>query len=575
MRNSADQTEHCSRKYKEERIPVKKTLFRKYLKITSLIILVSFLCLGSVMVVFVSRYRNMERRELLLQNAHGVSNIAATSLLKEDKNTFTIDGNRMEEFVSAFSENIDACILVTDVDGKIVMSHNDVRLQANVDGTSTTLDKDILDYVIRNGQYYGKTDLGGYFGEKYGVAGVPIVVTNENGVETTIGAAFAASSLAAVTGFQAEVIKMFFLAGIAAFMVAFGVTWLYSYRMTRPLRTMCDATKSFAMGDFSVRVPVFSDDEVGELAKAFNQMAETLANSESMNRNFIANVSHELKTPMTTISGFIDGIIDGTIPPEKEQYYLGIVSTEVKRLSRLVKTMLDLSRIDSGKMVLRRARFDISNTIFVALLSFESKIDEKKIEIRGLEDSQPIFVDGDPDMIHQVLYNLLENAVKFTNVNGYIEIHAVEEPERVTVSIRNSGPGISPDDVKMIFDRFYKTDKSRSQDKNGMGLGLYIVKTMVQLHGGEIHVESVENEYTLFEFWIPNHSEKSEKKKTPKTIIKNKTEKPGTVEVVDTVERIEGEAVDAVPVVQEIVDVTDSTVEVDSPRQKERGQQGK
>ena len=575
MRNSADQTEHCSRKYKEERIPVKKTLFRKYLKITSLIILVSFLCLGSVMVVFVSRYWNMERRELLLQNAHGVSNIAATSLLKEDKNTFTIDGNRMEEFVSAFSENIDACILVTDVDGKIVMSHNDVRLQANVDGTSTTLDKDILDYVIRNGQYYGKTDLGGYFGEKYGVAGVPIVVTNENGVETTIGAAFAASSLAAVTGFQAEVIKMFFLAGIAAFMVAFGVTWLYSYRMTSPLRTMCDATKSFAMGDFSVRVPVFSDDEVGELAKAFNQMAETLANSESMNRNFIANVSHELKTPMTTISGFIDGIIDGTIPPEKEQYYLGIVSTEVKRLSRLVKTMLDLSRIDSGKMVLRRARFDISNTIFVALLSFESKIDEKKIEIRGLEDSQPIFVDGDPDMIHQVLYNLLENAVKFTNVNGYIEIHAVEEPERVTVSIRNSGPGISPDDVKMIFDRFYKTDKSRSQDKNGMGLGLYIVKTMVQLHGGEIHVESVENEYTLFEFWIPNHSEKSEKKKTPKTIIKNKTEKPGTVEVVDTVERIEGEAVDAVPVVQEIVDVTDSTVEADSPRQKERGQQGK
>ena len=575
MRNSADQTEHCSRKYKEERIPVKKTLFRKYLKITSLIILVSFLCLGSVMVVFVSRYWNMERRELLLQNAHGVSNIAATSLLKEDKNTFTIDGNRMEEFVSAFSENIDACILVTDVDGKIVMSHNDVRLQANVDGTSTTLDKDILDYVIRNGQYYGKTDLGGYFGEKYGVAGVPIVVTNENGVETTIGAAFAASSLAAVTGFQAEVIKMFFLAGIAAFMVAFGVTWLYSYRMTRPLRTMCDATKSFAMGDFSVRVPVFSDDEVGELAKAFNQMAETLANSESMNRNFIANVSHELKTPMTTISGFIDGIIDGTIPPEKEQYYLGIVSTEVKRLSRMVKTMLDLSRIDSGKMVLRRARFDISNTIFVALLSFESKIDEKKIEIRGLEDSQPIFVDGDPDMIHQVLYNLLENAVKFTNVNGYIEIHAVEEPERVTVSIRNSGPGISPDDVKMIFDRFYKTDKSRSQDKNGMGLGLYIVKTMVQLHGGEIHVESVENEYTLFEFWIPNHSEKSEKKKTPKTIIKNKTEKPGTVEVVDTVERIEGEAVDAVPVVQEIVDVTDSTVEADSPRQKERGQQGK
>ncbi|MDD5952721.1 MAG: HAMP domain-containing sensor histidine kinase [Oscillospiraceae bacterium] len=554
-----------------------KTLFKKYLSVISVIILISFVCMGTIMVVFVSRYWHMEQRNLLLQNAQGVANVATKSLLNEKDNTFTIDGERMEEFVSAFSENINACILVTDINGKIVMCHNSIQLNANEsDAKQPSLDKALVNQVIRDGQYYGTTDLGGYFAEDYCVVGVPIVVTSENGIQTTIGTTFAASSLAFVTGFRAEVVKMFFLAGIAAFLVAFGVTWLYSYKMTRPLRSMCEATKSFAMGDFSVRVPVFSDDEIGELAKAFNQMAETLASSESMNRNFIANVSHELKTPMTTISGFIDGIIDGTIPPEKQNYYLGIVSQEVKRLSRLVKTMLDLSRIDSGKMVLRSARFDISNTIFVALLSFESQIEEKKIEIRGLEDCEPIFVNGDPDMIHQVLYNLLENAVKFTNEGGYIEIHALETPERVTVSIRNSGPGIPPDDVKMIFDRFYKTDKSRSQDKNGMGLGLYIVKTMVQLHGGEIRAESVENDYTLFEFWIPNTGDKGDKKKTVKTIIKNKAEKPGTVEVVESIERIEGEPVDKVPEAVEIVDVTDSAVETspDAARKRE-GKKGK
>ena len=368
--------------------------------------------------------------------------------------------------------------------------------------------------------------------------------------------------------------KMFLLAAMAAFMVAFGVAWLFSYRITRPLRVMSDATKSFAMGDFTVRVPVYSNDEVGELAVAFNQMAETLASSEAMNRNFIANVSHELKTPMTTISGFVDGIIDGTIPPERQSYYLGIVSQEVKRLSRLVKTMLDLSRIDSGKMKLHKSRFDINNTIVLTLLSFESKIEEKEIDIRGLEDFEPLYVDGDPDMIHQVLYNLLENAVKFTDEGGYIEVHTTTPSGKVVVSVRNSGPGIPPDDVKLIFDRFYKTDKSRSKDKTGMGLGLFIVKTMVQLHGGEIRVESVENEYTLFEFWIPNKSEKREKKSV-KTIIRNK-EKPGSVEVVDTAEKPEDGTPEIVAEQVRIVDVTDSAVETTPEHDKKReGKRGK
>ena len=174
---------------------------------------------------------------------------------------------------------------------------------------------------------------------------------------------------------------------------------------------------------------------------------------------------------MTTIAGFIDGILDGTIPKEQESKYLHIVSDEVKRLSRLVKSMLDLSRIDSGEMKLHPSRFDITHTVVTTLLTFEQKIDEKGIEIRGLEEAAPQEVWGDQDLLHQVVYNLIENAVKFTNEGGYIAVQVSDSIDRTTVVIENSGPGIAPEDLPMIFERFYKTDKSRSRDKNGMGWG--------------------------------------------------------------------------------------------------------
>ena len=270
---------------------------------------------------------------------------------------------------------------------------------------------------------------------------------------------------------------------------------------------MSAAAKSFGDGDFSIRVPVTSNDEIGQLATAFNNMADSLSGSESMNRSFVANVSHELKTPMTTIAGFIDGILDGTIPPERQSHYLHIVSDEVKRLSRLVRTMLNLSRIDNGELKLRPNDFDISETVLSTVLTFEKSIDEKKIDIRGLDTLQPMQVHGDEDLLHQVVYNLVENAVKFTNTGGYISFNVSDSIDRIVVTIENSGSGIQSDELPLVFEKFYKTDKSRSQDKNGMGLGLYLVRTIIKLHGGDISVSSVVNEYTRFSFYIPKPQE--------------------------------------------------------------------
>ena len=260
----------------------------------------------------------------------------------------------------------------------------------------------------------------------------------------------------------------------------------------------------FAKGDFSGRIPVKGKDEVGQLTRAFNDMADALDKEESVRRDFIANISHELKTPMTTIAGFIDGILDGTIPESKQKHYLTIVSEEISRLSGLVASMLSLARIDSGKTTIYKTKFSLISTIVNILLTFEDRLEEKEIEIVGLETADGLSVYGDQALLHQVLYNLIENATKFTPQGGEITFHAESKGDKLYFSVKNSGKGISQKDLPFIFDKFYKTDKSRSEDKKSMGLGLYLVKTIINLHGGEITVTSEIDKETCFAFWIPN-----------------------------------------------------------------------
>lgn len=236
---------------------------------------------------------------------------------------------------------------------------------------------------------------------------------------------------------------------------------------------------------------------------------------------------------MTTIAGFIDGILDGTIPPQRQSYYLNIVTVEIRRLSRLVQTMLALSRIDSGEFKMNKQRFDLTGIIISTLLTFEQKIEQRKIRVQGLEEAESLFVDGDPDMLHQVVYNLVENAVKFTDEGGYIRLTLTDLPDKTVLEIKNSGQGIAPEEISHIFERFYKTDKSRSQDKNGMGLGLYIVKTILRLHGGDITASSVVGQYCAFTLWLPKEkdklkekAEKAEKNEKPEKHSRKEAKQP-------------------------------------------------
>jgi Signal transduction histidine kinase len=477
---------------------MRNSIFKKYLLVSSCIMLLSFLVMGGVMYVSMSNYWSADKFDSLKKTATFSSHAAARQITQSNDGSYQISSDAQYLFALQ-DQTLDADIFIARSSGDIVVESNLVNGQL--------VGHKVPDSVMQKalaGTYSDISTLGDIYPDKQYIVGVPLTYTDSlTNSSSTIGVVFVTSTARTITAFRQDIIQMCIISTIFAAAVSFIFSGAMTYRMVLPLREMSAAAASFAKGDFSQRVRVRSNDEVGELAQAFNNMASSLSASENMNRSFVANVSHELKTPMTTISGFIDGILDGTIPPEKQKYYLRIVSSEVKRLSRLVRSMLDLSRIDSGKMQLHRIRFDIRDTIVETMLSFESLIDQRHIHIEGLEDCESVFVDGDPDLIHQVVYNLVENAVKFVDDAGTISVALSHAENDICVKIRNTGAGIAPEEQPLIFGRFYKTDKSRSHDKNGMGLGLYLVRTIIQMHGGDITVQSVEGEYCEFEFHLP------------------------------------------------------------------------
>ena len=270
-----------------------------------------------------------------------------------------------------------------------------------------------------------------------------------------------------------------------------------------PIVKMTELTQQYAKGDFSQRIKVRGNDEIATLAQNFNEMASSLENSESSMSSFVANISHELKTPMTSIAGYIDGILDGTIPEQDRTKYLQQVSREVKRLAKLSVAMLQLSKIQSGSGKPIFAKTDITKITMQILFSFEELINSKKIDVIGLDKLKSEYAFVDERFIYQAIYNLVDNAVKFTNEGGYIETSVYTEGENVYFIIKNSGDGVNGEELTRIFERFYKVDKSRSQDTKSSGLGLNLVKTIIEMHGGKIHATSKLGEYTQFKFYIP------------------------------------------------------------------------
>ena len=470
-----------------------KSVYLRNFVATAMLVTVSFLLTTLAFIGIARSYIINDYQKTMESSAAEVARMAAAVADYDGLHSWSLSMN-----LSSISHSTGNHIFVTDENGEIVCC-SDQRNRC--DHLGKQLPEDVTSMLSQNGTLRLLSSLGSLYGEKRYVVGEAI--TGRNGA--LIGYAFVTCASANMFGAWETFLAIALLVAVVVFTLALIISLFYSKRMARPLDEMAAASRKFARGDFSVRVKQVEDptDEMGALIESFNKMADSLEKAEERRSEFIANISHELRTPMTTISGFADGILDGTIPKDQEGKYLRSISDETKRLSRLVREMLDVSRMrNNASDATKRTVFDLTELILQTMLSFESRATKKNLDVDPQLPENHILVRADRDGITQVIYNLIDNAVKFAEPGSTITIRLYKDDGKAYISIRDKGETIPPDDLPFIFDRFHKSDRSRSLDKSGMGLGLYLVKSIINSHDEDIAVQS-EDGYTEFVFTLP------------------------------------------------------------------------
>jgi len=492
-----------------------KSIFTKYITTFMLIIIASFVMLASIISSMMVNYYSDSSDSQIASAADSMKYLLEERLADySDETLVDYVGNHSQEISAYFSAltkyDSDIALFVTDAEGRILAS---VGFRDPLFG-SQPLPGSVMEPLRSGEPYLGGGDLQGLFAVKRSVKGIPLV--NRGG--TVIGAVFACSTTESINILMETTVKAIIMTCLWVLLAALIAVYFISDKIIGPLKDMARAAKSFAAGKFDVRVPVIGHDEIAELAVAFNNMAGSLTDLENMRSTFLSNVSHDLRTPMTTISGFIDALLDGTIPSEKQEYYLRMIGDEVRRLSRLVAALLDVSRIQAGDRKFVMSAFDICEMARVILISFEQKIDKKHLDVEFDIEAENLYVWADHDAIYQILYNICDNGVKFSRDGGKYRIRIIERDRKVFVSVFNEGDGIKSEELPHVFERFYKTDKSRGLDKTGVGLGLYIAKSIIDAHNEEIWVKSKYGEYCEFIFTLKKASDSQVKKSFEKQI---------------------------------------------------------
>ncbi len=467
-----------------------KSIYSRQFATMAGMILLSFLLLGASFATLSYQYTIREKQEVLERNASYIADYTSSAVSKDGSYAWTTMD--FQRYLASIAKVADAHVIVTTTDGQVVFG---------TDGSTELLQmrgKYLPAQAVSSaagGTLEEMSSLGGLYSTPRYVVGLP--VTHSSGYVQ--GLVFFSSDTSNVIAMWKDLSSIFLFTAIAVILLAAIISSVTSMYQSKPMKEIAAAARQFGRGELGVRVDVGErKDEIGELAEAFNSMADSIAKSDQQRSEFIANVSHELKTPMTTIAGFADGILDGTIPAEKEREYLQTISSETRRLSRLVRSMLDLSRLQSDER-LAQQQFDICETLLRVLVSLERKVTAKNLGVDAQLPDDPVMVWGDADSITQVCYNLLDNAIKFSPEGGVLGLSVTTKGGKANISISNAGDGIAPEEMPLIFHRFHKTDHSRSKDRDGVGLGLYIVKTILNTHKEDITCTS-EDGMTRFTF---------------------------------------------------------------------------
>ena len=471
-----------------------KTTFSRTFSTTVIILLLSLILVGTSFQALVEDYLAESAISELQRNSTAVANLA--SAYSSEGGMLNRDFMVNLDVVSGVS-NSD--ILICDATGRVILCSDSI---IGCDHQRLRVDRTYLDKVISNGGDTATGRIPDLYEETRYVVAMPITdfVSGHN-----LGIVIASTPTRSTAAIMTRISNIFMVVSLLVVLISVIAMIILVRRQSDPLRQMAQVARSFGHGDLDARVRLADDypEEVEELALAFNNMAQELQKSEYQRKEFVANVSHELKTPMTTISGYVDGILDGTIPQSRHSYYLQIVSDETKRLSRLVRSMLDISRMEDGSVPEeKKVRFDMEETLGQVLITFEKKITDKELNVDVDMPAYPVITHACEDYVTQVIYNLIDNAVKFCPQGGTLGLKIQQGGGKIYVTVSNEGETIPTEELPLVFDRFHKIDKSRSQNRDGWGLGLYIVKTLVSSHGENISVTSRDGK-TAFTFTMP------------------------------------------------------------------------
>lgn len=455
-----------------------KTTYRRQFTMILCLLVAAILVIGLSFLYLFDRYAQDHQKQSLDDTAQSV-----TELVQSYSATYLSSWE--------FRTNLAVAARASDNDIVICNSEGVVCIcmeRSNCEHLGKRLDSDTVDTLFQGEKAKLNKAVSTLYGDERMASA--IAVLNNDGSRLCI--VVVSVQKAAITALTEKMLRVFLLAALLILVAALLAIPIFTRREARPIQEMAAAARQIAHGNLDVRVPTGNEnEELEELAVAFNNMTLALKNSETIRNEFVANISHELKTPMTTIAGYLDGMLDGTIPPEKYRYYMELVSTEARRLSRLVRSMLDISRLrDQGIPADQKTNFDICEAAGQALLCFEQRINQKKLNVEIDMPDEGLTIHAAQDSVTQVLYNLIDNAVKFVNEGGTLSVRIRRHGNSAMISVGNTGKTIPPEELPLVFDRFHKIDKSRSNDRDGWGLGLYIVKTIVLAHGEDVYVTS-------------------------------------------------------------------------------------
>ncbi len=466
---------------------MRKTLYLKFILAYAIFGIFGFIIITTFVPNMTTEQLTREKANSLYSEATLIADTYASGLYTNDASLESVKTQ-----LDMLSVYLDSTIWIINPSGRMVLS---TALPLNVDDVIMI---ESFDPTITAGSYYNVGNFFDSFDED--MLNVIAPITSEYKVKGYVVIHYPMTSI--VKSCNNLLTISYITLGILL-LLSLIILLFFTEIVYIPLRKITYATEQYASGNMHYEFQVDSDDEIGYLAACLNYMASEIARSEDDQKKFVANISHDFRSPLTSIRGYLEAMLDGTIPPELHEKYLQIVLNETDRLTKLTNSLLTLNNLNTKGMLLDRTDFDINQVIRNTAASFEGTCRKKTIAIELVLTGDVMYVNADMGKIQQVLYNLLDNAIKFSHHDSVIRIETSEKKHKLFVSVKDSGIGIPKDDLKLIWERFYKSDLSRGKDKKGTGLGLSIVKEIIASHGEHINVISTEGVGTEFIFSLP------------------------------------------------------------------------